>query len=863
LAFPKLQTRISSLPEVLVGPILRLALPGQVSVFFATKSSRKITLEVFTSDVATPANRVMVGTRSTTKLADRFHVVCVTAKTQAGAQPLSAGMTYCYDIKIGAPGGGDTVEVSGNQRLFSDGIVRANGNDAKQLLTYPTGPKLPSFVMPPANVSDLRLIHASCRKAHGPGPDELPTGDAIIADSFIGPHDRPHQMFLTGDQIYADDVSMALLFMLQDAADALSFQPDQLPLATGLKTGSDSSLLPGSRAPVVRDQAHFTSDACTSHLMTFADYALMYAFAWSDVLWPPRASFPKWADVLPEEARDAEQAAALGIQRKDHEGQMADEDIRIGQFHSGLSAVRRLLANVPTLTIFDDHEITDDWNLNLKWMKDVYGLGTANQATLGTAIVRNGLAAYAVFQAWGNTPEQFDSADANAPGTKLLAALAAWNGTASSAEIPKIQTAVGIPTGATDFTTNPVPGQLVWHYAYRWTQHEVIVLDTRTKRGTVLKENADGPPALIYEESDVDAMTRHDARGEELSPPGPDLLVIVIAPGPVFGVDLHEKVAGFGTRGGKSSIKYLDPEHWALTPWARDYLLGALMTRPQKGTDGVTRSRIVLLGGDVHHGSCVRVEYSAEAPFHYVGMVRYAGRVRGIIAQLTASSLKNQSAGFPAMTLLIEKHGFAAVQYDAEMVNGVAMPVQQISGWANPGKHQMRVGEKHWIERYGVIGLAQLMIPRTNPIFVKGSPAVHTDVAPVLFTYPPAPFPPMRKTWTTPPEWQYEVRPWLGLLKKRSTPAAVAPSGATRTAKIEKMVDAANRHRDYSYDEGVGQKVVGHNNIGVVSFIWNAGDDKTVVHDLWWRDDPDNPDDPTVISAPRTRWEIPLPNGST
>jgi hypothetical protein len=842
LAFPKLQTRINSLPEVLVGPILRLALPDQVSVFFATKSSRKITLEVFTSDVATPANRVMVGTRSTTKLANKFHIVCVTAKAQAGAQPLSAGITYCYDIKIGAPGGGDTTEVSGNERLFSNGVIRANGNDAKQLLTYPTGPQLPSFVMPPASVSDLRLIHASCRKAHGPGPDEMPTGDGIIADSFTGPDDRPHQMFLTGDQIYADDVSMALLFMLQDATDALGFPIEQLPLAAGLKPGSDPSLVPGSRAPVVRDQAHFTADkgVCGSHLMTFADYALIYAFAWSDVLWPPRADFPVFAEVLPAEAQKAAAARQnWAVFRLPHEVQIAEEDEKIGLFHEGLSAVRRLLANIPTLMIFDDHEITDDWNLNLGWMKKVYGLGTASQATLGTAIVRNGLAAYAVFQAWGNTPEQFDSADANAAGTKLLAALAAWNGQANSPEVPKIQAAVGIPTGATDFTTTRATGGLLWHYARRWTQHEVIVLDTRTRRGTVLKANSNGPPALIYDESEVDAMA------QPLGPPGADALVIVIAPGPVFGVTLHESAAGIGTFGGRWTIKMLDPEHWALTPWARDQLLAALMTRPQPGTDGVIRSRIVLLGGDVHHGSSVRVNYSAEAPFGY------AGRTRGVIAQLTASSLKNQAD----LTLFIEKHGFSVGQYFAEKVNGVAMPVQQISGWANAGGGQILVGLLRWTETYGLGNV--LSVQRTNPIFARGNPAVHEASSLVLFTSPPTPFPSTLITLTRPPEWQYEVRPWLGLLKGRTTPTPVAPSTATRSDRIERMVAAASRHRDYSYDQGVGQKVVGHNNIGVVSFIWNAGDDKTVVHDLWWRTDPE------LISAPLTRWEIPLPIGPT
>ena len=426
------------------------------------------------------------------KLADRFHVVCVTAKTQAGAQPLSAGMTYCYDIKIGAPAGGDTIEVSGNERLFSDGIVRANGNDAKQLLTYPTGPQLPSFVMPTANVSDLRLIHASCRKAHGPGPDELPTGDGIIADSFLGPYDRPHQMFLTGDQIYADDVAMPLLFMLQDAADALSFQNDQLPLSTGLKTGSDSSLAPGSRASVVRDQAHFTSDkgACGSHLMTFADYALIYAFAWSDVLWPPRADFPDFADVVPAEAQEAAEARHnWAVFKLPHEVQYPEENEKIGQFHEGLSAVRRLLANIPTLTIFDDHEITDDWNLNLAWMKKVYGLGSANQATLGTAIVRNGLAAYAVFQAWETRPSNsippMPTRQAPSCSSHLRLGTAPPTRRRSQRSRPQWESRRARPI------SRPPPRGDGWHYAYRWTQHEVIVLDTRTRRGTVEKANAE------------------------------------------------------------------------------------------------------------------------------------------------------------------------------------------------------------------------------------------------------------------------------------------------------------------------------------------------------------------------------------
>jgi hypothetical protein len=62
------------------------------------------------------------------------------------------------------------------------------------------------------------------------------------------------------------------------------------------------------------------------------------------------------------------------------------------------------------------------------------------------------------------------------------------------------------------------------------------VLDTRTQRDTVALADAKGPPELIHEESASGAMAR------PLPMPGADTLVILIAPGPVFGVPLHEAI---------------------------------------------------------------------------------------------------------------------------------------------------------------------------------------------------------------------------------------------------------------------------------------------------------------------------------
>ena len=59
-----------------------------------------------------------------------------------------------------------------------------------------------------------------------------------------------------------------------------------------------------------------------------------------------------------------------------------------------LPKVRRALANIPTYMIFDDHDVTDDWNMTLKFCNAVYN------SDLGRRVVQNALVAYALCL-WG------------------------------------------------------------------------------------------------------------------------------------------------------------------------------------------------------------------------------------------------------------------------------------------------------------------------------------------------------------------------------------------------------------------------------------------------------------------------------
>src|SRR5919199_3969137 len=55
------------------------------------------------------------------------------------------------------------------------------------------------------------ILHGSCRKLHGDGEDCLAAAYELISISVEDVSNRPRALFLTGDQIYADDVAMPLI----------------------------------------------------------------------------------------------------------------------------------------------------------------------------------------------------------------------------------------------------------------------------------------------------------------------------------------------------------------------------------------------------------------------------------------------------------------------------------------------------------------------------------------------------------------------------------------------------------------------------------------------------------------------------
>lgn len=785
MAWQKLADRINSLPLVLCGPLVRRVDSTSTTVWIALKEPRKVTLRVYqmASDLS---GRVQVqeGTRSTVKLGQYLHVVAVTAAGNMGW-----GRLYVYDLRFGQAGNDTAPVPETGIGLFNNDILAKTPSDARKLILYEPselGPNmgpldLPSFATPPTDLNQIRLIHGSCRKPHGHSKDALQILDLLIKDSLSDPLRRPHQLFLTGDQIYADDVADGLLAMLTDAGDVLLGWTEALPTKDGPKKPAE--LLFGRRQTIVEKSACFSSGEAKSHLLSLGEFYAMYLFAWATVLWPPEV--PDFANLYPQEWQEYQDDLGKGerghILRHHLEiVEYKSELRRLETFKLALPMVRRALANIPSFMIFDDHEITDDWYFERKWCEDVLA------TPLGQRIIGNGLLAYALFQAWGNTPAQFaiEGAD-SAPGSKLLAAASQWDGTEGHAALAEIQKRIGL-NQSTEIRTNRKlvhpSGSLDWHYHLpavpNGPPYEVIVLDSRTWRG--FPGGPKDAAALISDETVLDTQL---ARGT--SPPV-DGVTIVIAPAPVIGVPLVEEFVQTTLVELKiQNRRSVDRETWGYQRNTLELLLGRLVERS---------TRVVFLSGDVHYGFSARLGYQALRPY---GAPPPSMTVmhRTIMAQLTSSSLKNESSSPP--TYFLHDHGYIP------FLHGLPR-YRRLAGWhVAPEVTRKRIhGDREVRESLSI---------RSNP------PLFNIDYPDDCYV-------------NVQPDWQYRID-FLIAEPRNATPAQIPMPSSW---KIEPYLEAQKAYRKYPEEYAPGKEIVGLNNLGEITLIWKTGDDRSVTHQLWW-----------------------------
>ncbi|GGV36727.1 hypothetical protein GCM10010182_71140 [Actinomadura cremea] len=779
-------------PFVVFGPMVRRVDQTSVTVFVGVRESCRATLRVFPLGEGPQFARgtpELSAAAPTVRLGESLHVVAVTVQGT-----LEAGRLYGYDLDFGGA----------RSTLLEPGVVHADAAEAARALTYPYGPGYPSFPTPPADPSRLRIFHGSCRKPHGGGYDLLPALDHILRVNAGDPMLRPQQMIMTGDQIYADDVADPLLVMIQRAVAGLGMAAETLP-AEGAP--ADTALRPGRRAEVMREQADFTSGHCDSHLMSFREYTGMYLMVWSDVPWD--GPVPTFEDVFPEDTailkdparrkpgEDVHTLIVQGLPYRPfkHQKEIAERFVRwrkdaarLEEFREGLFLVRRALANVPTYMIFDDHDVSDDWNIGTGWItKAVIADG------LGRRVVRNALAAYAVFQGWGNTPGRF--AD-GAPGRAVLGALERWLAAPAAADDAALRTGLGMPLELKYGVQVKPPAEdmLTYHYAITWPRYQLVVLDTRTWRRYFGQRGV-----LLYDDGPLDAMVAAEP------PLGDDAVTIVAQPTAFFGAPVVEQIVQpvykviTGRYGADSE------DAWYQDDASLHKALGRLCAAAPPGGDGVRRRRLVLLGGDIHFGFAERLRYSAVLPYA-CGPDRtnpYEGenRTEAVMASFVSSSLRNEDG----LTRLLNRTGYEI---------GDSVPHLHYVGWAAE-------------DRGGTRRQVGVEVPLTggDPVgwWVQGKPSVG-ELTP-------------GRVLSARPEWRLTVQ----FVRhdeadpKRGSGGAVPvgdPAGKSGPDALAEYLAASGNFDGYLGDWGSGKEIVGHCNLGELTFSW--GEDRKARQTLWW-----------------------------
>ncbi|MCK3833937.1 alkaline phosphatase D family protein [Pseudomonas fluorescens] len=437
----------------------------------------------------------------------------------------------------------------------------------------------PSFVL---HSRINHLVHGSCRKPHHRADEGLLCVDRLLAQART-PLERPALLMMSGDQVYADDVAGPMLRAIHALIAHLGLFDEFLEGAVV----DDSVSLYGHRASyyhradllpaldsneTLRERFFggvkkpiFTSSTADNHLVTFAEVIAMYLLVWSPTPWtlitpqPPQLS-------APEQLR------------------YAREQVQIDQLRTGLPGVARVFAHLSTLMIFDDHDITDDWNLSAQWEQTAYGHPFSKR------IIGNALLAYLLCQGWGNQPQVFG---------ELLTQTQALTGQAQGNHLD---------AAAQDDLLEVLLKFQQWHYVLPTTP-ALVVLDTRTRRWRsefTLKQ----PSGLL----DWEALS--ELQQELLDHPS----AIIVSPAPIFGVKLIETVQKVFSWCGFPLL--VDAENWMAHRGAAQVILNIFRHSRTPGN-------YVILSGDVHYS------------FVYQVLIRHRnGGPR--IWQITSSGIKNE-----------------------------------------------------------------------------------------------------------------------------------------------------------------------------------------------------------------------------
>ena len=551
----------NGLPSVLVGPLLRRLEPGRLVLWLVGSTPLDFTLVL--KPHGGDRQRLVVDEDSCRIIPigrdAHIHFIDVTLPT-----PLPQDTLIDYDLLLT-----DVAGVEQGIAAWAPHLVHR-------------GAGMPNMVL--RSRSD-NILYGSCRKPHHPSRDGLARGDDLIAEHLGQAGERPSMLLLAGDQVYADDVAGPMLGATHALIERLGLfgecvegaivaDSDELYAHPDGYYGRQRLLPAHKSSEALREKFFggvekpiFTTANADNHLMTLGEVLAMYLLVWSPVPW----------QVIGEIAMPA-------LDPK-HQERWHEEAGILHGFCDELPRAARLMAHVQTLMIFDDHDVTDDWNLSYKWEKTAYGHPFSRR------IMGNALVAYMLCQGWGNRPDVFGEV------LDDMAAMAARPDSRNRLE-PE-------PHGA---LIERLLTFRQWDYMLH-TQPAVIVLDTRTRRWRNQRRPSH-PSGLM----DWESLTefQHELIDETAA--------VIVSAAPMFGVKLIEVVQKIATLMGQALT--VDAENWMAHRGAARSLLNIFRHSRTPGN-------YVILSGDVHYSFAYDVEVRDDTrPPH--------------IWQITSSGFKNE-----------------------------------------------------------------------------------------------------------------------------------------------------------------------------------------------------------------------------
>ena len=534
-------THTAQLPVLLMGPMVRRAEQTGVCIQFATSESANCRIELINHECYSEQQSITLG--------KHLHLHFIIIKPINNQFPLDSLLSYSLFIN------GSAIDLS--PWCFSN-------------------QQAPAFVIP--NKLD-DILHGSCRNAHHPSKDSLVSASNWQNTQRGNNNQGAQLLLLSGDQVYADDVAGPMLLIIHQLIVKLGIYKEQ-PLALTLPNDINAQLYnrhhflpktPWQKRPkfgvgywLKKDEPHFSSIKAHNHLIHFEEYVALYLLNFSAVAW-------QCVDIK-----------NTTYQSKNLQNQIIfnAEKTALINYSQGLKEVEKLFANVSTLMMFDDHDVTDDWNLTAGWEQAI------NNNPSSKRIINNGLISYWLFQGMGNDALTKTSVLVT-PFKESLAAKNIWELKAFDKPL-------------NDFND--------WHYELTTTP-KVVVLDTRTHRWRNEK-NFNEPSGLL----DWKRLTELE---ESLLSHNQ---VIIVSPAPVFGVKSIEAIQALFNMCGQPLM--VDVENWMAHEGSAKKLLDTF-----RRTD--TPNETLILSGDVHYSFC----FSVQKRF---------GDHPNRIWQLTASGIKNE-----------------------------------------------------------------------------------------------------------------------------------------------------------------------------------------------------------------------------